>query len=86
MIENDINRYLINSTTEGLKYDDDGGFTVYIQHDMPTKKDEKTNWLPAPDEPFYLMLRVYGPEQSAMDRSWEPPGIIKYGLNCYIRF
>lgn len=77
MNENEINRYLINSTTEGLKYNEDGGFSVYIQHDSPSKEDEKSNWLPAPDEPFYLMLRVYGPEPSALDGSWEPPGVVK---------
>jgi hypothetical protein len=79
MNENEVNRYLINSTTEGLKYNEDGGFTVYIQHEAPALKDEKSNWLPAPDEPFYLMLRVYGPEPSALDGSWEPPGIVKIG-------
>ncbi|WPR77666.1 DUF1254 domain-containing protein [Algoriphagus sp. NG3] len=77
MSENEINRYLINSSTEGLKYDQDGGFRVYVQHETPTKEDEKSNWLPAPDEPFYLMLRVYGPETSALEGSWEPPGIVK---------
>jgi len=77
MDENEINRYLINSTTEGLKYDQDGGLTVYVQHKTPSDEDKKANWLPAPDEPFYLMLRVYGPEPSALDGSWEPPGIVK---------
>ncbi|WP_232424879.1 DUF1254 domain-containing protein [Algoriphagus resistens] len=81
MNENEINRYLINSTTEGLKYNVDGGFTVYIQHDSPSSEDEKANWLPAPDEPFYLMLRVYGPEPSALDGSWEPPGVAKNDPN-----
>ncbi|MGX7835648.1 DUF1214 domain-containing protein, partial [Campylobacter fetus subsp. venerealis] len=61
----------------GLKYNQDGGFTVYIQHGTPSNVDEKSNWLPAPDEPFYLMLRVYGPETSALEGSWEPPGIVK---------
>lgn len=77
MVENSINRYLINSSTQGLKYDKDGGFTVYIQHGTPKAAGEKSNWLPAPDEPFYLMIRVYGPEQSAIDGSWKPPGIVK---------
>lgn len=77
MVENAINRYLINSTTQGLKYDKDGGFTVYIQNDMPKEAQKKSNWLPAPNEPFYLMIRVYGPEQSALDGSWEPPSIAK---------
>lgn len=77
MVKNPIGRFLINSTTEGLVYDKDGGFTIYIQPNMPTAPAGKANWLPAPAEPFYLVLRVYGPEQAAMDGSWQPPAIEK---------
>lgn len=77
MVKNPIDRFLINSTTEGLVYDKDGGFTVYIQPEMPSNSDQQANWLPAPKEPFYLVLRVYGPEQAAMDGSWAPPAITK---------
>ena len=35
MIENPINRYLINSTTKGLVYGDDGSLTITIQHEQP---------------------------------------------------
>lgn len=77
MVNNPINRFLINSTTEGLVYDKDGGFVIYVQSDAPTKLDEKANWLPAPKEPFYLVLRVYGPDTAAMDGTWQPPAVVK---------
>lgn len=77
MVKNPINRFLINSTTEGLVREKDGGFVIYIQSDVPKQSAEKANWLPAPDEPFYLVLRVYGPDTAAMDGSWQPPAIVK---------
>ena len=76
MIENPINRYLVNSTTEGLIYDGDGGLTIYIQHDQP-HGDRAANWLPAPAEPFYLTMRIYGPEESVMNNEWAPPAVVK---------
>lgn len=76
LIKNPINRFLINSTTEGLKYDADGGFTIYIQNEKP-QGDKVANWLPAPAEEFYLMMRIYGPEESALNGSWAPPAITK---------
>jgi len=76
LVENALNRYLINSTSEGLVYDKDGGFTIYIQNEKPTA-DNLVNWLPAPNEPFYLCLRIYGPEESAMNGDWKPPYIEK---------
>jgi hypothetical protein len=77
MVENPISRYLINSTTEGLVIDKDGNFTIFIQHQAPENKAQKANWLPAPDEPFYLTLRIYGPKESAMNGTWAPAAIEK---------
>ena len=76
LIKNPINRFLINSTTEGLQYDKDGGLTVYIQNEKPTN-ETASNWLPAPAEDFYLMIRIYGPKEAAMNNTWSPPGIEK---------
>lgn len=76
LVQNDINRYLINSTSEGLVYNKDGGFTIYIQNEKPAA-NKLANWLPAPKEPFYLCLRIYGPEESAMNGTWEPPAIVE---------
>lgn len=77
LVENSISRYLVNSTTEGLILGDDGSLTIAIQHDEPSTPPGKANWLPAPDGPFYLVLRIYWPEESALDGSWTPPPVVR---------
>ena len=66
-IENDFGRYSIGSTTDGLKSNPDGSLTITIQKDRPT---DTSNWLPAPDGPFNLTMRLYGPEPSVLDGSY----------------
>jgi hypothetical protein len=57
LIENPINRYLINSTMlQGLKKGADGSITLYLQKDSPGK-DKESNWLPAPNGPAYVVMR-----------------------------
>ncbi len=77
LVENPIDRYLISSGTEGLQRDDDGSLTIHISHDRPEDEKAAANWLPAPDGPFYLILRIYMPEESALDGTWAPPPIVK---------
>ena len=77
MIENPINRYLINSTTPGLVYGDDGSLTLTIQREQPQDAAEKANWLPAPEGVFYMVMRIYWPEQTALDGTWTPPPVRK---------
>jgi len=77
LVRNPIDRYLINSTTEGLVRGEDGSLTMYIQHDRPGDDSAAANWLPAPDEPFYLVLRNYYPADEALDGSWVPPAVVK---------
>jgi hypothetical protein len=79
LVENPINRYLINSTTEGLVYGDDGSLTITIQREQPEDAAEKANWLPAPEGPFYVVLRIYWPEESALDGTWAPPPVVRVG-------
>ncbi len=77
LIPNAINRYLINSTTEGLVYGDDGSLTITIQHQQPSDAMELANWLPAPEGEFYLVLRIYWPEPAALDGRWTPPPVVR---------
>jgi len=77
MIENPINRYLINSTTEGLHFDDDGSLTISIQRTEPTDAEARANWLPSASGKFYLALRMYWPEQDALDGTWLAPGVVR---------
>ncbi|MGZ3504915.1 MAG: DUF1254 domain-containing protein [Vulcanimicrobiaceae bacterium] len=75
LVENPIDRYLINSPMlPNLKRDADGGLTLYIQHDSPGTARE-SNWLPAPDGPFFMVLRLYWPQEPARSGQWVQPPI-----------
>lgn len=58
--ENPINRYSIGDRTKDVRYGADGSLTVYIQHSSPGG-DREANWLPAPQGPFSMTLRIYHP-------------------------
>jgi hypothetical protein len=81
LIENPINRYLINSPMlPGMKTSADGSPTLYIQHKSPGA-DKESNWLPAPNGPIYLVMRLYWPKAEspsilpAGEGTWQPPGV-----------
>jgi hypothetical protein len=75
LIENPINRYLINSPMlPELKLDADGGLTIYIQSDSPGK-DKASNWLPAPKAPFMLTMRYYLPKPELLSGQWRSPTV-----------
>jgi hypothetical protein len=77
MVENPIDRYLINSTTEGLAVDDEDALTITMQHDEPTDPVERANWLPTPRGRFYIALRMYWPKSEALDGTWNPPPVLR---------
>jgi hypothetical protein len=83
LIENPINRYLINSPMlSNMKKNQDGSLTLYIQKDPPGKEME-SNWLPAPNGPIYLVMRLYWPKTEApsilppAEGTWSPPSVVR---------
>ena len=73
LVENPLKRYLLNSTTlDSYKYGGDGSLTLYVSHDDPGPA-KQSNWLPAPDGPFYCVLRVYMPGDSVLNGTWKKP-------------
>jgi len=73
LVANPLKRYLLNSTTlQSYKYGPDGSLTFYIQRDSPGK-DKESNWLPAPDGPFYAIYRVYMPGEAVINGTWKKP-------------
>ncbi|MBE9194923.1 DUF1254 domain-containing protein [Synechocystis sp. LEGE 06083] len=73
LVENPIDRYLINSSMlPDLARDADGGLTIYLQHESPGE-DKASNWLPAPDGEFLLIMRLYWPKEEALDGTWQAP-------------
>ena len=73
MVPNPIQRYAIGDRTTGLTTASDGSLEIVMQHDRP--RDPNVNWLPTPDEPFMVMLRLYRPQAAARMGTWTPPGI-----------
>ncbi|WP_245557224.1 DUF1254 domain-containing protein [Kaistia granuli] len=72
---NALDRYLINSSMlDSLKRDPDGGVTLYVQHETPGPEKE-ANWLPAPSGPFFAIMRLYWPEEAALDGAWKAPAL-----------
>jgi hypothetical protein len=61
---------------DDFRFNDDGSLILLIQNEPP--EDAWTaNWLPAPDGPFYLVMRLYGPEAAALDGTWMPPPVVR---------
>jgi hypothetical protein len=71
-VDNELDRYSIGDRTKGIKKNADGSVDIYIQTQKPSK-EKLSNWLPAPEGNFYLVLRLYIPEQSAVSGAWVPP-------------
>ena len=83
LIDNPINRYLINSPMlANMKTNADGSLTLYIQKDSPGA-DKESNWLPAPNDPIYLVMRLYWPKTQPPsilppgEGTWNPPGVVQ---------
>jgi hypothetical protein len=77
LITNPLNRYLINSPMlPGMKKNADGSLTIHIQKDTPGKELE-ANWLPAPDGPIYVVMRLYWPKETALNGTWKPPAVVR---------
>jgi hypothetical protein len=83
LIKNPIDRYLVNSPMlPGMKKNKDGSLTLYIQKDSPGK-DKEANWLPAPDGPIYMVMRLYWPKTEPPsilppgEGTWQPPAVVQ---------
>jgi DNA sulfur modification protein DndE len=68
---NSINRYSLSSRDK-FQHNPDGSMDLYIQKKSPGP-DKQSNWLPAPDGEFILMMRLYWPKDEALDGAWVPP-------------
>ena len=73
LVPNPISRYRISSSMiDSLDRDANGGLTIAIQFQSP-EQEQPANWLPAPNGPFYMVMRLYWPKPEAYDGTWTPP-------------
>ncbi len=67
-----------------LKKNPDGSITITIQNASPGP-DKQSNWLPAPEGPIYMVMRLYWPKTSPPSilplgqGTWKPPGVKRVG-------
>ena len=76
LVANSIGRYVVNSSMlPAMKTNSNGGVTIYIQHKSPGF-GRRANWLPAPNGPMLLGMRLYWPKA-------EPPSILPIGQGTW---
>lgn len=74
-VPNPLNKFVIRDR-DPLKFNPDGSLDIHIQNASPGV-DKEVNWLPAPEGPFNLILRLYEPEKTIINGSWLPPKVQK---------
>jgi hypothetical protein len=74
-VANSINRFAVSSWMPFV-YNADGSLDLYFQHESPGR-DKEWNWLPAPEGPYNLTMRLYAPEPDALTGKWNPPPVTK---------
>lgn len=74
-VANSLNRFALSSWMP-LAKNPDGSVDLYFQNESPGQ-DKEANWLPAPDGPFNVTMRLYAPRPGALIGKWAPPAITK---------
>lgn len=72
-VPNEARRYSVGDRTADLRQAIDGSIIIRLGTAPPSGSD--VNWLPAPHGPFFLVMRLYIPEDAVLDGSWSPPPV-----------
>ncbi len=79
-VANPLDRYAIGDR-DSLVFNADGSLDLYLQHRSPGGAREP-NWLPAPEGPIGVTMRLYAPETAALDGTWAPPPVTRCRHGC----
>jgi hypothetical protein len=74
LVPNALGRVAIGNMAEKIQPSADGSLTIHIQRESPGKAKEAT-WLPAPAGAFYLVMRMYQPEQRMLRGEYIVPPV-----------
>ena len=67
LVANPLKRYLLNSTNLSLLQVRPRRLAHPLRLPRQTPASKESNWLPAPDGPFYCILRVYLPGEAVLN-------------------
>lgn len=70
-VANELDRFAIGDR-DPLAYNTDGSLDLYLQHTNPGP-DRESNWLPSPNCPVGVTMRLYAPEPIVLGGGWSPP-------------
>lgn len=74
-VPNSINRYSVSEQKNKFMYNPDGSLDIPIQRDELAGKE--SNWLPAPEREFYIILRMYLPGPTVLNGTYQIPQVQK---------
>ncbi|MGN6653295.1 DUF1254 domain-containing protein [Trinickia sp.] len=75
LVPGHVPHYSIDSH-DRMRRNRDGSVDIYVSSKSPGRA-WVSNWLPAPQGPFQLVMRVYAPQPAATDGSWAPPPLVR---------
>ena len=74
LLDNLGNRHAVRMRDK-INVEEDGTATIYLQYEQPLAERTR-NWLPAPQSGhFSLVMRLYWPQDAAVEGIWKPPQI-----------
>jgi hypothetical protein len=74
---NPLGRFALGDR-DPLVYNPDRSLDLYLRHGSPGP-DKEANWLPAPDGPLGITMRLYAPRPEVLDGRWSPPPLRRAG-------
>ncbi|MEZ0600881.1 DUF1254 domain-containing protein [Paraburkholderia sp. IW21] len=74
LVDNAIDRYSIGDRSPHLRYDEQG-LSLHLSAVPPVDASTRSNWLPAPNGLFYIMLRIYIPGAAHLEQRFRYPPV-----------
>ena len=78
--QNPLKRYALGDR-DSLKFNEDGSLDIYVQNENPGA-DKESNWLPAPPDGFWLVMRLYHPGAAVLNNEWVPPSMNRLPISA----